>query len=99
MGGSCDVIGDLWRSSLGEIAGGLPGVGCYDNDGSMSFFQANAGPLSGGGGSVIGGQYCFPVGGAALIGGGGGRCYYGQGTWGPLGGRGGQGLVIFQYIP
>ena len=98
MGGSCDVIGDLWRSSLGEIAGGLPGVGCYANDGSMSFSQAKAGPLSGGGSSKIGGGYCYPVGGAAHIGGGGGSAFYG-GAYGCLGGRGGQGLVIFQYIP
>ena len=99
MGGACDILGDFWSSSLGQLAGGLPGAGVYDSDGAISFVGANAGPLSGAGSCAIGSGYCYPVGGAATIGGGGGGSYYGTGTYGPLGGRGGDGIVVIQYIP
>ena len=99
FGGACDVLGDLWSSSLGQIAGGLPGKGMHSNLTLVDTASANAGPLSGGGTVALGGQYTYHAGGAATIGGGGGGCSQTQGTYGAIGGRGGDGLVIFQYIP
>ena len=99
MGGACDVIGDLWSSSLGQIAGSIGGKGLYENDQALDSSGADAGPLAGGGGVYIGGGYCYPTGGAATIGGGGGPAIYGTGNWGATGGRGGEGLVVIQYIP
>jgi collagen type III alpha len=99
MGGDCDIIGDFWSSSLGQIQGGLPGAGCYGGGNAQGFKRADAAPLSGAGGVGISSGYNYPTGGNASIGGGGGGAYYGTGTWGPLGGRGGEGIVIFQYIP
>ena len=99
FGGACDVLGDLWSSSLGQIAGGLPGKGMHSNLTLLDTASANAGPLSGGGTVALGGQFTYHAGGAATIGGGGGGCSHTQGTYGAIGGRGGDGLVIFQYIP
>ena len=99
MGADCDIIGDFWSSSLGQIAGGLPGSAQFGGGGANGFANADAAPLSGGGGSGISSGYNYPVGGNASIGGGGGGAYFGTGTYGPLGGRGGEGIVIFQYIP
>ena len=99
FGGACDIIGDLWSSTLGQIAGSIGGRGMYDSDGAYDGSVADAGPLAGGGGVYIGSGYNYQAGGAATIGGGGGPCVYGTGTYGQHGGRGGDGIVIFQYIP
>jgi len=101
FGGACDVLGDLWSSSLGQIAGGLPGKGIHSNLSLLDTASANAGPLSGGGTVQATGQYTYHAGGAATIGGGGGGCVHSQGNpgFGAIGGRGGDGIVIFQYIP
>lgn len=101
FGGACDVLGDLWSSSLGQIAGGLPGRGVHSNTTTFDTASSTAGPLSGGGTVKATGHYTYHAGGAATIGGGGGGCMHNQGNpgYGAIGGRGGDGLVIFQYIP
>lgn len=99
FGGACDVIGDFWSSILGQIAGSIGGRGLYDSDGAFDGSGADAGPLAGGGGVQIGSGYNYHAGGAATIGGGGGGCVYGTGNYGALGGRGGDGIVVIQYIP
>ena len=94
------MIGDLWSSSLGQIAGSIGGRGMYaSTSGSYDPSGADAGPLAGGGAVRIDSGYTYSAGGAATIGGGGGPCVFQTGTFGQLGGRGGDGLVIFQYIP
>ena len=98
VGGSCDVIGDFWSSSLGQLAGGFS-RGLYDSDGAFDDSGADAPPLAGGGGVYIGSGYHYPTGGNATIGGGGGPAIYGTAAFGGLGGKGGEGIVIFQYIP
>ena len=99
FGGACDVLGDLWSSSLGQIAGGLAGKGIYSNLTLFDTASANAGPLSGGGTVKAGAQYTYHAGGAAIIGGGGGGCVQTQGTYASIGGNGGEGIVVIQYIP
>ena len=98
-GGSCDVIGDFWSSSLGQLSGSMGGRGMYASDDAPDGSRADAGPLAGGGVVYIGSGYYYPSGGAATIGGGGGPAIYGTGTWAPVGGRGGEGIVVIQYIP
>ena len=99
FGGACDVIGDFWSSSLGQLAGSIGGVGVYASSTALDGSRADAGPLAGGGGAYVGSGYYYPSGGAATIGGGGGPGIYSQGTWAGLGGRGGEGIVVIQYIP
>ena len=99
VGGACDVIGDFWSSSLGQLAGGIGGRGLYSNTNAFDGSGTDALPLAGGGGTYMGGGYNYPTGGNATIGGGGGPAIYGTGSYAGLGGRGGEGIVIFQYIP
>jgi len=99
MGGACDVVGDFWSSSLGQLAGGICGRGLYSSNYAFDDSGADAAPLAGAGGVYIGSGYHAPVGGNATIGGGGGPCIYATGSFYGLGGRGGEGIVIFQYIP
>lgn len=99
FGGGCDVIGDFWSSSLGQLAGSIGGRGLYDSDGAYDGSGADAGPLAGGGMVHIGSGYNYQAGGAATIGGGGGGCIFQTGSYAGLGGRGGEGIVVIQYIP
>ena len=101
LGGSCDIIGDLWSSTLGQIAGGKGGTGNYALNNLTWPNAREAGPLAGGG-SVNTPSASFNTtlyAGNASIGGGGGACT--NTAYGPyaVSGSGGAGLVIVQYIP
>ena len=104
MGGDCDVIGNLWSSSLGQIAGGKGGNGfnvenrtVYANNSS----SVDAEPLAGGGTSwnVAADADYYSVAGHASIGGGGGGNRYNNQVNRAISGRGGEGIVVIQYIP
>ena len=103
-GGDCDVIGDLWSSSFGKISGSRGSDGVYFNSNSQ-YRPANtpvdAGPLAGGGVSRMdkATQYGRTLGGSATIGGGGGSCDNSGGASYGVSGRGGEGIVIIQYLP
>ena len=92
LGGDCDILGDFYSSSLGQLSGSGGGIGQYvytmGNDG-----HEQAGPLAGGG-SVYGAA-STTMAGHASIGGGGG---WSRGTT-LNSGRGGEGCVVIQYIP
>ena len=102
FGGECDVVGDFWSSSLGNLAGGVRGKGWYSPTLAPGGWSAgtDGGPLSGGG-------YCrsttsqtnnYMRGGDGGIGaGGGGSLNYSGG--GAIGGKGGEGIVVIQYLP
>lgn len=113
-GGDCDVIGDLWSSSLGNIAGGNGGIGVFryqiNSAGSApgdSRIHAQ-GPLAGGGQvHSKDQQYRYYVrAGDAIIGGGGGPASSGDYPYANppyhnycISGKGGEGLIVIQYIP
>ena len=102
-GGDCDVIGDFWSSSFGNISGSLGSKGS-NFTASALYRPANvpldAGPLAGGGSVILNASqnYGYVMGGAATIGGGGGFCDN-SGAYGASSGRGGEGCVVIQYIP
>ena len=100
LGGDCDVMGDLWSSSLGQIAGGRGGDGAYQGHTSGINVVNDAQPLGGGGTHYCeNALYVGTSGGHASIGGGGGTCInIGGGTY-QCSGRGGEGIVVIQYIP
>lgn len=101
LGGSCDILGDLWSSTLGQIAGGRGGTGNYALNNLTWPNAQQAGPLAGGGTThTASGSYNTTLyAGSASIGGGGGACT--NTAYGPyaVSGSGGAGLVIVQYIP
>lgn len=95
-GGNCDIVGDFYSSSFGQLSGSLGGRGSYvlnDNGGEGNF---NAGPLSGAAGMYGSGSYSFTAG-HASIGGGGGFCRIAAPSR-AFSGRGGEGCVVIQYI-
>jgi hypothetical protein len=98
FGANCDILGDFYSSSLGQISGGSGGKGIYISNGqSASVGQSEAGPLAGGGGMVSQSMYSS-IAGHASIGGGGGWSY--APSPGIVhSGRGGEGCVVIQYIP
>ena len=108
-GGDCDVIGDLWSSSLGNIAGGNGGLGNWSlyDDGVLMAPRNNAqGPFAGGGQTHNVHQVTtyYARGGDAIIGGGGGQCSSGAYPHSgyqnhAISGKGGEGLIVIQYIP
>ena len=104
MGGDCDVIGDLWSSSLGQIAGGKGGSGFHVEVRTVYVNTTNvdAEPLAGGGTSwnvdTQSPNY-YSIAGHASIGGGGGGNRYNNQVNRAISGRGGEGLVVIQYIP
>lgn len=103
-GGDCDVVGDFWSSSSGQLAGdiGSSGVLRSNNAQYSSAPQPyTAGPLAGGGYSRTDRttQYGYTKGGDATIGGGGGGNDNSMGTGYAVSGRGGEGIVVIQYIP
>ena len=100
-GGECDIVGDFWSSSLGQIAGGKRGNPAYVYTAvGMGVDTLDAGPLSGGGSMYAdtGSTSSTPAG-HASIGGGGGYCLNYASTAYTLSGRGGEGIVVIQYIP
>ena len=94
-GGSCDILGDFYSSSLGQLSGSAGGIGqyfyTYGIDGNYL-----AGPLAGAG--TIYKDNINAASGNASIGGGGGWGYYNGIGW-VTSGRGGEGCVVIQYIP
>ena len=96
-GGSCDIIGDFYSSTLGQISGGIGSSGSYvGSSGNWSIYDKYAAPLAGGG--FMYGTY-FSIGGDASIGGGGGATYNSFTASYQRSGRGGEGCVVIQYIP
>lgn len=94
-GGNCDILGDFYSSSLGQLSGGTGGAGQYVYNGTNDS-NYMAGPLAGGGALYKGGINTSA--GDASIGGGGGWGYY-NGVGYVSSGRGGEGCVVIQYIP
>jgi hypothetical protein len=97
-GGWCDILGDFYSSSLGQISGGIGGQGMtkqqyFDSDGLI-----NAEPLAGGGG-LYSNYNNSAAGGNASIGGGGGWKFANGSSFMSYSGRGGEGCVVIQYIP
>ena len=103
-GGDCDVIGDFWSSSFGNISGSLGSKGSYflaAAEARPANVPVDAGPLAGGGAVILVNStqnYGYVMGGAATIGGGGGFCDN-SASFGASSGRGGEGCVVIQYIP
>jgi len=100
-GAECDIVGDFWSSSLGQIAGGKRGNPAYVYTAiGMGVDTLDAGPLSGGGCmySDSGTTSSTPAGHASIGGGGGYSLNYANAAY-TLSGRGGEGIVVIQYIP
>jgi hypothetical protein len=90
VGANCDILGDFYSSSFGQISGGAGGV-VYNSR------ETKAGELAGGGGD--GYQASPRMAGHASIGGGGGLTRNTSSALNILSGRGGEGCVVIQYIP
>tara|TARA_R110001632_G_scaffold225109_1_gene357919 strand:- start:33 stop:731 length:699 start_codon:yes stop_codon:yes gene_type:complete len=97
FGGSCDILGDFYSSSLGQISGSVGGKGIYIGSSETASSSGPAGPLAGGGSIGIVSS-SSSIAGDASIGGGGGLCYSSDVT-NLNSGRGGEGCVVIQYIP
>ena len=105
--GECDIVGDLWSSTMGQIAGGRRGISSYACSGNTerptSSSYPNAEPFSGGGRVVVrrtpSSNSNFAQGGDGGIGGGGGAGINEGTSAYSTGGAGGAGLVVIQYIP
>ncbi len=98
FGGRCDILGDFYSSSLGQISGSSGGKGIYmNNSQDNAAGESEAGPLAGAGGTTLFSAASSIVG-HASIGGGGGFCYSNFSGY-IHSGRGGQGCVVIQYIP
>tara|TARA_E500000081_G_scaffold63469_1_gene65811 strand:- start:329 stop:1144 length:816 start_codon:yes stop_codon:yes gene_type:complete len=102
-GGDCDIVGDFWSSTLGQLAGGIGGIGIHGQyaQNMIDSQRINGGPLAGGGQiSQSISNLDNPVfGGNGGIGGGGGGARNLSSNTYCRSGRGGEGIVIFQYIP
>ncbi len=104
-GGDCDVVGDFWSSTLGQLAGGTGGIGISYNFGTAAFsdMRINGGPLAGGGSASQSssgtGLITSTTGGHGGIGGGGGGSRNPDSNTNARSGRGGEGIVVIQYIP
>ena len=98
FGGSSDILGDFYSSSLGQLSGSAGGIGFFNsNNASSGADSTTAGPLAGAGGRGIQ-SVNGSVNAHASIGGGGGFSYS-NAVQNLRGGRGGQGCVVIQYIP
>jgi len=97
-GAFCDVLGDFYSSTFGQLSGGKGGMGFSGY--SRLNQHCRAEPLAGGGGVVRDTTYGnVAQAGHASIGGGGGFCYALNLTTHQFSGRGGEGCVVIQYIP
>ena len=100
LAGQCDIVGDLWLSTMGQIAGGIAGRCIRRTNSTVPYDAVNGGPFSGGGGVLFNtGSEMIVQGGAGGIGGGGGAGENKGHTSSSLGGEGGEGIVVIQYIP
>ena len=91
----------LANSMYGVIIGGLAGTKNtgYDPDNNTVNATPNAGDLSGGHEVRAGVSGSSNVGGSSTVGGGGGGVLDGSTAGIGIGGRGGAGLVLIQYLP
>ncbi len=97
-GGNCDIVGDFYSSSFGQISGSLGGYTSYMNSSTSTGDGKHiAGPLGGSAGMYVNDQFLTAPA-HATIGGGGGFCYNVQAP-AIFSGRGGEGCVVIQYIP
>ena len=104
--GECDIVGDLWSSTMGQIAGGRRGVSITTSSGGnysrpSPTSNCNGGPFSGGGRVKIvtnPNPSSLAQGGDGGIGAGGGMGTNPSSAY-CNGGSGGPGLVVIQYIP
>lgn len=92
-GGDCDLLGNFYSSTLGQLSGGGGGTIRSGDVGQ----HLVAGELAGGGGNQSQEQNA-PIGGHASIGGGGGWADNSV-ALNIMSGRGGEGCVVIQYIP
>jgi hypothetical protein len=107
QGGSCDVVGPESLMGYGYICGGIGGRSMYSFSGANSYGNNNTPPDGTGGFLAGGGSYWMDstgiagqaYGGHGGIGGGGGRCNNDFSDGYSTGGRGGNGIVIIQYLP
>ena len=101
--GSCDVIGDFWSSTMGQLAGGKGPMAVYlpNETVSQQYLPEKAEPLAGGGQtySDLSSRAGQVSGGDGGIGGGGGQARRGGTATQARGGDGGEGIVVIQYIP
>ena len=95
-GGDCDILGDFYSSSFGQLSGSQGGVTHYAVATSNSGIP-DAGPLAGAGCIAKSNQTVMSQVNAS-IGGGGGWCF-GTTSANLVSGRGGEGCVVIQYIP
>ena len=101
-GGRSDaVVEGINLSGFGQITGGTQGTYIYQAGGGSSIpGNANAsGALSGGGAANVAGSAAYFSGGDAYVGGGGGGVTSNSGSAYGMGGCGGDGLVLIQYLP
>jgi hypothetical protein len=108
FGGSCDVVGPESLMGHGHICGGKGGDAFYSFSASQASYANPSFPSNGNGGFLAGGGaytmrnsgslgFCHAGGGG--IGGGGAGCRNGASSAYATGGRGGDGIVIIQYLP
>ena len=98
FGGDCDILGDFYSSTLGQLSGSQGGKGMYcTNSQEMLAGDASSEPLAGAGSTI---QYLVisSIAGNASIGGGGGFSQHNNVVQ-TRSGRGGEGCVVIQYIP
>ena len=95
LSGSCDILGDFYSSSFGQISGSSGGGSHYNSSNYQGYGPEVAGPLAGGVVAYKSSLNMFS--GHASIGGGGGYTYA-PWTRGATSGRGGEGCVVIQYI-
>lgn len=94
LSGSCDILGDFYSSSFGQLSGSSGGGSHYPAY-HNGYGTEVIGPLAGGVAAYKSSLDMFS--GHASIGGGGGYTYV-PWTVGATSGRGGQGCVVIQYI-
>ena len=93
-GGDCDILGDFYSSSLGQLSGSAGGtLQTYNQQNG----NGNAGPLAGAGSSFLSSLTTVAVSNASIGGGGGWTQNNSVGRI--FSGKGGEGCVVIQYIP
>jgi len=99
--GSCDVIGDFWSSTMGQLAGGKgPMAVRLEANQFPPYPPQKSEPLAGGASLYTQTtSYGQVSGGDGGIGGGGGQARNQNNATGARGGDGGEGIVVIQYIP
>ena len=96
--GGCDVVGNFWTSTMGQLAGGKAPMAVFQNPFS-GYPPQRAEPLSGGAQNwTAAGDAGQVSGGDGGFGGGGGQARHSS-TSNARGGDGGEGIVVIQYIP